>query len=64
MIPPHSYREYDQRFLDGMTTSELTSELVLPIKRAWNEVLGLNETQQVHRTVLSHDYGSVTSISV
>jgi len=64
MIPPHSYREYDQRFLDGMTAPELTSELVLPIKRSWNEVLGLNERQQVHRTVLSHDYGSVTSISV
>jgi len=64
MIPPHSYREYDQRFLDGMTVGELTSELVLPIKRSWNEVLGLNERQQVHRTVLSHDYGSVTSISV
>jgi putative radical SAM enzyme (TIGR03279 family) len=64
MIPPHSYREHDSRFLDGMTAPELTSELVLPIKRTWNEVLGLNERQQVHRTVLSHDYGSVTSISV
>jgi putative radical SAM enzyme (TIGR03279 family) len=65
MIPPHSYREYDQRFLDGMTVSELTSELVLPIKRGWNELLlRLDERQQVHRTILSHDYGSVTSISV
>ncbi len=64
MIPPHSYREYDRRFLDGMTVGELTSELVLPVKRDWNELLGLNEHQQVHRTVLSHDYGSVTSISV
>lgn len=64
MIPPHSYREYDQKFLDGMTASELTSELVLPIKRNWNEVLGLDEAQRVHRTILSHDYGSVTSISV
>lgn len=64
MIPPHSYREFDQRFLDGMTVSELTSELVLPIKRGWNDALGLNEQQQVHRTILSHDYGSVTSISV
>jgi putative radical SAM enzyme (TIGR03279 family) len=64
MIPPHSYREYDQKFLDGMTAPELTSELVLPIKRNWNEVLGLDEAQRVHRTILSHDYGSVTSISV
>jgi putative radical SAM enzyme (TIGR03279 family) len=64
MIPPHSYREHDQRFLDGMTVSELTSELVLPIKRNWNELLGLNEAQQAHRTILSHDYGAVTSISV
>jgi len=64
MIPPHSYREYDQKFLDGMTTPELTSELVLPIKRNWNEVLGLDEAQRIHRTILSHDYGSVTSISV
>jgi putative radical SAM enzyme (TIGR03279 family) len=64
MIPPHSYREYDLKFLDGMTAPELTSELVLPIKRNWNEVLGLDEAQRVHRTILSHDYGSVTSISV
>src|SRR5262245_57528292 len=64
MVPPHSYREHDRRFLDGMTVGELASELVLPIKRDWNELLGLNEHQQVHRTVLSHDYGSVTSISV
>lgn len=64
MIPPHSYRESDQRFLDGMTVSELTSELVLPVKRSWNDALGLNEQQQAHRTILSHDYGSVTSISV
>jgi putative radical SAM enzyme (TIGR03279 family) len=64
MIPPHSYRDYDSRFLDGMTVSELTAELVLPIKRNWNDLLGLNEEQQIHRTILSHDYGSVTSISV
>ncbi|MGH9832888.1 MAG: DUF512 domain-containing protein [Blastocatellia bacterium] len=64
MIPPHSYREHDQKFLDGMTAPELTSELVLPIKRNWNEVLGLDEAQRVHRTILSHDYGSVTSIPV
>jgi putative radical SAM enzyme (TIGR03279 family) len=64
MIPPHSYREYDSRFLDGMTVGELAAELVLPIKRTWNDVLGLNEDQHDHRTILSHDYGSVTSVSV
>jgi len=64
MIPPHSFRAHDKRFLDGMTVGELTSELVLPIKRDWNELLGLDERRQTHRTVLSHDYGSVTSISV
>src|SRR5262249_29740762 len=64
MIPPHCYREHDRRFLDGMTVGDLASELILPIKRDWNELLGLNESQQVHRTVLSHDYGSVTSIYV
>ena len=64
MIPPHSFRAYDKRFLDGMTVSELTSELVLPIKRDWNELLGLDERRKDHRTILSHDYGSVTSISV
>ncbi|MCI0336762.1 MAG: DUF512 domain-containing protein [Acidobacteria bacterium] len=64
MIPPHSYREYDSRFLDGMRVSDLAAELVLPIKRNWNDVLGLNEQQHAHRTILSHDYGSVTSIPV
>ncbi len=64
MLPPHSYREYDSRFLDGMTVGELTAELVLPIKRNWNEVLGLNEQEHIHKTILSHDYGSVTSIAV
>jgi putative radical SAM enzyme (TIGR03279 family) len=64
MIPPHSFRAHDKKFLDGMTVGELTSELVLPIKRDWNELLGLDERRQTHRTVLSHDYGSVTSISV
>jgi putative radical SAM enzyme (TIGR03279 family) len=64
MLPPHCYREYDQKFLDGMTVSELTSELVLPAKRNWNEVLGLHEQLHVHRTVLSHDYGAVTAVSV
>ncbi len=64
MLPPHCYREHDLRFLDGMTLGELASELVLPIKRNWNQVLGLNEQSPAHRTILSHDYGSVTSISV
>ncbi len=64
MIPPHSFRAHDRRFLDGMTVGELASELVLPIKRDWNDLLGLDERSQVHRTILSHDYGSVTSISV
>ncbi|MBI1762424.1 MAG: DUF512 domain-containing protein [Acidobacteria bacterium] len=64
MLPPHCYREHDQKFLDGMTVQELAAELVLPVKRNWNEVLGLHEQQQTHRTVLSHDYGAVTSISV
>lgn len=64
MLPPHCYREHDQKFLDGMTVGELAAELVLPIKRNWNEVLGLHEQQQTHRTILSHDYGAVTSISV
>jgi hypothetical protein len=47
-----------------MSVSELAAELVLTVKRNWNEVLGLNETQQAHRTILSHDYGAVTSIAV
>ncbi|MDX2029434.1 MAG: DUF512 domain-containing protein [Blastocatellia bacterium] len=64
MLPPHSYREHDLKFLDGMTLGEVASELVLPIKRTWNDVLGLDEAQHAHRTILSHDYGSVTSISV
>lgn len=64
MLPPHCYREHDQKFLDGMTVSELATELVLPVRRNWNEVLGLHEQQQTHRTALSHDYGAVTSIAV
>ena len=47
-----------------MNVGELAGELALPVKRNWNDVLGLNEQQQAHRTVLSHDYGAVTSISV
>jgi putative radical SAM enzyme (TIGR03279 family) len=63
MLPPHSFREHDQKFLDGMTVGELTAELVLPIKRNWNDVLGLHDEEHAHRTILSHDYGAVTSIS-
>jgi putative radical SAM enzyme (TIGR03279 family) len=64
MIPPHSFREYDRRFLDGMTVGELAAELVLPIRHSWNEVLGLPEAGKRGGKVLSHDYGSVTSIPV
>ena len=64
MIPPHSYREHDRRFLDGMTVGDLAAELILPIKRTWHEVLGLPETRGGRLPILSHDYGSVTSISV
>ena len=64
MIPPHCYREHDQVFLDGMNVGELTAELVLPIRKSWNDVLNLHEQQTTHRTSLSHDYGAVTSISV
>lgn len=64
MLPPHCYREHDLKFLDGLNVGELAGELALPVKRNWNDVLGLNEQQQTHRTVLSHDYGAVTSISV
>lgn len=64
MLPPHCYREHDLKFLDGMTVGELAGELALPVKRNWNDVLGLDEQLQTHRTILSHDYGAVTSISV
>ena len=64
MIPPHSFREFDRRFLDGMTVGELAAELVLPIRHSWNEVLGLPEAGSRGGKVLSHDYGSVTSIPV
>jgi hypothetical protein len=64
MVPGDSYREYDLRFLDGMTLGEVTGELALPIKRSWSQVLGLPKRQR-HRAlpVLSHNYGSVVSIS-
>lgn len=64
MLPPHSFREHDQKFLDGLTVGELTAELLLPVKRNWNDVLGLHDEQHAHRTILSHDYGAVTSVAV
>jgi NifB/MoaA-like Fe-S oxidoreductase len=64
MIPPHSFREHDRRFLDGLTVGDLAAELVLPIRRSWHEVLGLPEPGKGRGPILSHDYGSVTSIQV
>lgn len=64
MIPPDSYRQHDLKFLDGMTVSELEQQLNLPIKRTWNAVFGLPETKEKRSLpILSHDYGSVTSVS-
>jgi putative radical SAM enzyme (TIGR03279 family) len=64
MIPPDSYRQYDLRLLDGMTVGELEQRLSLPVKRSWSEVLGLPEPRmRKELPILSHDYGSVTSIS-
>jgi len=64
VVPPDSYRRHDLRFLDGMTVGELAGELALPIKRTWHEVLGLPEPKiDRHTPILSHDYGSVTSVS-
>jgi len=64
MLPPDCYRKHDLRFLDGMTISELSEQLSLPIKRTWNEVFGLPEKKTPKSLpILSHDYGSVTSIS-
>lgn len=64
MLPPHSWREFDERFLDGMTVGELAGELALPIKRSWNDLFNLDEHEHQYKTLLSHDYGSVTSVSV
>lgn len=64
MVPSDSYREYDLRFLDGMTVGEVAGELALPIKRTWSQVFGLPEPGKArHLPVLSHNYGSVASIS-
>jgi NifB/MoaA-like Fe-S oxidoreductase len=64
MLPPDCYRKHDLRFLDGMTIGELVQQLDLPIKRTWNEVFGLPEARTLRALpILSHDYGSVTSVS-
>ena len=64
MIPPSCYREHDLMFLDGMTVGGLERELGFPVKRTWNAVFGLAETKERKSLpILSHDYGSVTSIS-
>lgn len=64
MIPHDCYRQHDLRFLDGMTVGEMAGELALPIMRSWSKVLGLPETKRDRQVpVLSHNYGSVTSIS-
>lgn len=64
MVPSDSYREFDLRFLDGMTVGEVAGELALPIKRSWSQALGLPEAEKTRQLpVLSHNYGSVASIS-
>ncbi|MBX3279556.1 MAG: DUF512 domain-containing protein [Acidobacteria bacterium] len=64
MVPPDCYRKHDLRLLDGMTLGELAGELALPIHRTWEAALGLPEAgRRRELPVLSHDYGSVTSIS-
>jgi NifB/MoaA-like Fe-S oxidoreductase len=64
VIPPDCCREHDLRFLDGMSVGELSQQLKLPVKRTWQEALGLPEKKSPkHLPILSHDYGSVTSIS-
>jgi putative radical SAM enzyme (TIGR03279 family) len=63
LLPPDCYRQHDLRFLDGMTIGELSQQLALPVKRTWNEVFGLPEQKTPKALpILSHDYGSVTSI--
>ncbi len=65
MVPSDSYRQHDERFLDGMTVGELAGELALPVMRSWNDLFGIRETkEEKHLPVLSHNYGSVTSVSL
>lgn len=64
MVPSDCYRRHDERFLDGLTLGELAGELAMPIKRSWSSALGLPELAKVRQgPVLSHNYGSVISIS-
>lgn len=64
MLPPDCYRQHDLKFLDGMTVGELEVQTGWPVKRSWNEVLGLPEAKKPKDYVsLAHDYGSVTAIS-
>ena len=65
MVPSDCYRQHDERFLDGMTVGELAGELALPVIRSWNDLLGIRGTkEEKHLPVLSHNYGSVTSVSL
>ena len=44
---------------------ELAGELALPVKRSWNESSRICQTkEETHLPILSHNYGSVTSISL
>jgi putative radical SAM enzyme (TIGR03279 family) len=64
MIPPDCYRKHDLKFLDGMTIGELEVQTGWPIRRSWSEVLGLPAARPKSEfRILSHDYGSVTSVS-
>src|SRR5581483_4879755 len=64
MIPPDCYRKHDLKFLDGMTVGELEVQIGWPVIRSWAEILGLPEAKPHSEfRILSHDYGSVTSIS-
>jgi putative radical SAM enzyme (TIGR03279 family) len=64
MIPPDCFRKHDQRFLDGGTVGELSAGLNMPIRSSWNSIFGLPEAEASRNLpVLSHNYGSVTSIS-
>lgn len=65
MVPPDSYRKSDERFLDGLTVGELAGELALPVRRSWNDVFGIrSHREERHLPILSHNYGSVTAISL
>jgi putative radical SAM enzyme (TIGR03279 family) len=64
MLPPDCYRKHDLKFLDGMTIGELEVQIGWPVRRSWAEVLGLPEAKPKSEfRSMSHDYGSVTSIS-